>query len=356
MRAVVFKGEGNPLEVEDVDTPTGGDDDVVIKTEACGVCRSDWHAWQGDWSWVGVNPTEGQVFGHEPVGTVLEVGDNVENVREGDRVAAPFNMSCGSCHYCRRGRSNICERLIPLGFMPFAPGAFAEQFVLRNADTNAVPIPDGIDPVDVAGLGCRFSTAFHGVAHQADLSPGDWVAVHGCGGVGLSAVHIADCLGGNVIAVDIQDEKLEKAEDLGAEEIVNVNEVADVPQAVKKFTDGSRGVEVSVDALGVADTIKNSVNSLAKGGQHVQIGLTTQEEGGQVELPVDNMVYDEREFHGSLGMQPERYDEIMRLMDKGKLSPGEIVSETISLDDVPETIENYGNYETIGIPVVTEFN
>jgi alcohol dehydrogenase len=355
MRAAVFKGEKEPMEVEDIDEPQFGPDDVLVETEACGVCRSDWHAWQGDWDWLGVSPSEGQVFGHEPVGKVVEVGSNVETVREGERVAAPFNMSGGTCPYCRDGRSNICDNRIPLGFMSFAPGAFAERFPLRNADANAVHIPDGIDPVDVASLGCRFATSFHALSHQSDIGAGDWVAIHGCGGIGLSAVHIADALGANIIAVDIMDDKLDKALELGADQTVNATEVQDVPQAVKKVTDGSRGVDISMDALGVAETIQNSVNSLCKGGQHLQVGLTTQEEEGWVELPIDNMVYDEREIISCIGMQPNRYDEIFRMMESGKLSPGKIVSETIDLDSVPETIQSLGDYDTIGIPVCNEF-
>lgn len=355
MRAAVYQGVEEPLEIEDVEKPRAGDDGIVVETEACGVCRSDWHAWKGDWDWIGVTPTEGQIFGHEPVGTVVEVGDNVERVREGDRIASPFNLSDGSCPMCRAGRSNICERLVPLGFMQFAPGAFAEEFPMRNADQNAVLLPDGVDSVDVASLGCRFATAFHGLAHRVNLDPGDTVAIHGCGGVGLSAVHIADALGARIIAVDLDQDSLDKAVELGADETVNVNEVKNVPQAVKEHTDSSKGADVSVDALGIAETVRNAVNSLGKGGKHLQIGLTTQEEEGEVSLPIDNIVFDEREFYGSLGMQPNRYDEILTMVDNGRLDPGKIVSETISLEQVPETIASLGDYETVGIPVCDEF-
>ena len=355
MHAVVFQGPGEPLEIQDVDRPEPDDHGVVLETEACGVCRSDWHAWQGDWSWVGMVPTPGLVFGHEPVGRVAEGGDDVETVREGDLVTNPFNLSDGTCRHCRAGRANLCERSVPMGFVNFAPGAFAEAYPVRHADQNLVPLPEGTDPVDVAGLGCRFSTAFHGLVHRVDVTPGDWVAVHGCGGVGLSAVHIADALGANVIAVDLDDAKLERARELGADHTVNVTEVEDVPQAVKKVTDGSRGVEVSVDALGKAATVQNSVNCLDAAGQHLQIGLTTAEEAGWVEVPVDNMVFDEREFHGSYGMPPNEYEEIFSMMAGGSIDPGRVVSETISLEEVPETLERMSDYGTVGIPVVNEF-
>ncbi|RBI59178.1 alcohol dehydrogenase [halophilic archaeon] len=355
MRAAVFQGPKEPLEIEDVEPPECDDAGIVVETDACGICRSDWHAWQGDWSWIGMRPTPGLVFGHEPVGTVVEVGDDVERISEGDRVTNPFNLSDGTCVRCREGRGNICERSVPMGFLDFAPGAFAERYPVREADQNAVVLPDGVDPTAVASLGCRFATAFHGVAHRVDVDPGDWVAVHGCGGVGLSAVHVADALGASVVAVDLNRDSLDKAVELGADETVHAHEVEDVPQTVKGFTERSRGVDVSIDALGIAETCKNSVNSLGKGGQHLQIGLTTTDEEGEVSLPVDVMVTDEREFYGSYGMPPQEYDEIFRMMERGKLDPGRIVSETVALEDVPEKIATLGDYETVGIPVVDEF-
>ena len=355
MRAVVFEEPEAPMDVQEIERPEPDPDGIVVETEACGICRSDWHAWRGDWDWIGVSPTPGLVFGHEPVGRVTAVGDDVETLSVGDRVCIPFNLSDGTCRYCKQGRANICERVIPLGFVPFQPGAFAEEFPVRNADHNAVPLPDGVDPVEVAGLGCRFATAFHGLVHRVDVTAGDWVAVHGCGGVGLSAVHIADALGANVVAVDLDEEKLERAEELGADETVDVTDIEDVPEAVKEYTPSNRGVEVSVDALGVAETCRNSVASLCKGGQNLQIGLTTSEEEGEVSLPVDTIVMEEREFVGSFGMPPHEYEEIFSMMERGKIDPGKIVSETVSLEEVPDVIASMDDFDTIGIPVCNEF-
>jgi alcohol dehydrogenase len=355
MRAVVFQGAGEPMEIEEVERPDCPDDGVVVETEACGVCRSDWHAWQGDWSWTGLITRPGLILGHEPVGRIVEVGPDVTRFEEGDRVTNPFNLADGSCLHCQEGNQNRCERSIPMGFVQFSTGAFAEYYPVRTADTNLVTIPEGVDPVDVASLGCRFATAFHGLAHRVDIEPGDWVAIHGCGGVGLSAVHIADALGANVVAVDVKQAALDKAEELGASATVKVDEVQDIPQAVKKFTEKSRGVEVAVDALGIEATCQNAMNSLGKGGQHLQIGLTTSDEGGQISLPIDTMVMDEREFYGSYGMPAHEYGEIFRMMQTGKLEPGRIVSETVSLEEVPGTIERMGEYDTVGIPVCNEF-
>ncbi|WP_135819899.1 zinc-dependent alcohol dehydrogenase family protein [Halostella litorea] len=353
MRAVVLQDHGEPLAVEDVERPEAGPDQVVVETEACGVCRSDWHAWQGDWEWVGAQARPGQVLGHEPAGVVSEVGEDVETLREGDRVAVPFALADGTCPHCRRGHANVCETVLPLGFTSVAPGAFAEAFPVRAADYNAVRLPDGVDAVDMAGLGCRFATAFHGLAHRADLTAGDWVAVHGCGGVGLSAVHVADALGANVVAVDIEDEKLDAAADLGADETLNAADADSVGAETKALAGG--GAAVAVDALGVAETCRNALASLGSRGQHLQIGLTTGEEGGEIPLPTDEMVMKEVDFLGSFGMPPTSYDEIFRMVERGKLNPGAIVSETIGLGDVPDRIAAMSEFDTVGIPVVTEF-
>ncbi|UPV98908.1 zinc-dependent alcohol dehydrogenase family protein [Halorussus gelatinilyticus] len=353
MRAAVLREYGEPLEIETVERPDPDPDGVVIETEACGICRSDWHAWQGDWDWIGAKPPRGQILGHEPAGTVVAVGEDVTRLSEGDSVAVPFNLSDGTCPTCRNGHANVCENVVPLGLAEAAPGAFAEEVHVPVADQNAVRLPDAVSPVAMAGLGCRFVTAFHALVHRADVTAGDWVAVHGCGGVGLSAVHVADAVGANVVAVDLADEKLSKAEELGAVETVNASETENVPRAIAGITDG--GAHVSVDALGIAETCRNSVSCLRRRGQHVQIGLTTQDERGSVTLPTDAMVMKEIDFLGSFGMQPPRYDEIFRMVETGSLDPSAVVSETVTLDDVPDRLAAMSDYETMGIPVVDEF-
>ncbi|WP_136717475.1 zinc-dependent alcohol dehydrogenase family protein [Halorientalis salina] len=353
MRAAVLEEHGEPLSVEDVEAPEPEPDGVVVETEACGICRSDWHVWQGDWEWLGVKAKPGQILGHEPAGHVVAVGDEVESVREGDHVAVPFNLGDGACPECRTGHSNTCDNGIPLGFVEQAPGAFAEQVHVPSADHNAVELPDGVSSVDMAGLGCRFMTSFHGLAHRADVDAGDWVAVHGCGGVGLSAVHIADALGANVVAVDLTEEKLDQAAELGAVETVNADETERVPSEIKGITDG--GAAVSVDALGIPETSRNSILSLGNRGQHLQIGLTTAEEEGSIEIPSDAMVMQEIEFLGSYGMPVSGYDEIFRMVATDKIDPSAVVSETVGLEDVSAKLAAMTDYGTEGIPVVDQF-
>ena len=353
MRAAVFTDYGEPLDVRDIEAPEPDPDGAVVAVEACGVCRSDWHAWQGDWDWRGLDPVPGHVLGHEPAGHVLKVGEDVERVSEGDHVAVPFNLGDGACHLCKTGHSNICENRQALGLQPEAPGAFAEQVPVPHADHNLVTLPEGVSSTDMAGLGCRFMTAFHGLAHRADLGAGDWFVVHGCGGVGLSAVQIATALGANVVGVDLMDEKLEFAEDLGAVATVNAGAVDDPAAEVRDITDG--GAHVSMDALGIETTCRNAVRSLGKTGQHVQVGLTTEGADGNLPLPTDEMVTSEIDFYGALGMPPERYDEIFRMVATGKLDPAAVVTDHIGLEDVSDTLDAMTDYETVGIPVVTEF-
>ena len=357
MRAAVLESYGEPLAITEVTPPDLSEDGAIVRVEACGICRSDWHAWQGHGEWADDQVPLGHVLGHEPAGTVEAVGERVETLEAGDRVAIPFNLGDGSCPQCRRGRGNLCENDTALGFHEAAPGAFAEEVHIPHADHNAVALPEAISTTDAAALGCRFVTAFHALAHRAPVAGGDTVAVHGCGGLGLSAVHVADALGGTVVAIDLDEDALSMAKDLGAVETIRADEVEDVPTAVRNRMggNGDEGVDISVDALGIAETCRNSVASLGPRGRHVQVGLTTDDERGEVPLPTDAMVGKEITFVGSRGMPPSRYDELFEMVERGHLQPGKLVTREVSLADVPDRLAAMTDYGTVGVEVVTSF-
>lgn len=346
-RAAVLTDYEEPLDIREIEPRTPTTDGIVVETEACGICRSDWHGWKGHWEGT---PPLGHVPGHEPAGRVVAVGDEVESFREGDRVAVPFINACGGCPHCWGDHSHLCDDGLSLGFSPELPGAFASEFALPNADFNAIHLPEGTDPVEVAGLGCRFATAFHALAHRADVAAGSWVAVHGCGGIGLSAVHVADAIGARVVAVDLNEDALAMAETLGADATVRGGE-ADVVGEIRAITDG--GASVSVDALGIEETCTNSIACLEPLGQHVQIGMTTGD--GTLPVDVDGIVNREVDVLGVKGMPPHRYGEILELTAAGDLDPGKLVTQTVPLDRVSGRIAAMDDFGTVGIEVVDEF-
>jgi alcohol dehydrogenase len=350
MRAAVLREYSEPLDVTELPDPEPAPDGAVVDVEACGICRSDWHAWQGHGEWADDQVPLDYVLGHEPAGRVVAVGEEVDRVAVGDRVVVPFSLGCGGCGECRTGHGNTCEDGLALGFESDVPGAFAEKVGVPHADHNLQTLPDGVSFRDVAAVGCRYMTAFHALAHRADVGGGDWVAVHGCGGVGLSAVQIADALGARPIAVDVSDAALARAADVGASETVDGSDV-DVVARINEITDG--GAAVSLDALGRAETARNSVRCLRSRGTHVQVGLTTDAEKGEVSLPTDWMTRWEIDWLGSRGMPPARFDELLAMVDDGTLDPGALVGREVGLESVSDRLAAMTDYDTDGIEILT---
>ena len=349
MRAAVIKEFGKPLVIENIPDPTPGPNDAVIRVTAAGICRSDWHTWMGDFGWFGGQPQLPAVPGHEFGGEVVAVGKDVKNFKVGDRITSPFHNACGHCEHCAKGRSNICNNMTLYGASYY--GCYAEYLLVRNADFNLIHLPENVDALTAAAMGCRFMTGFHGVI-RGNVKPGEWVAVHGAGGVGLSAIQTARAIGAQVIAVDIDDEKLNKAKEEGAAFVVNARK-ENVPEAVKEITKG--GAHASIDALGIKDTITNSVMSLRKGGRHVQIGLTTSNEQGMVSLPIDIITLMELEVVGSFGNPHVEYDGLMSLVAEGRLKPRSLVEREVRLEDVNEVFDRMSRFETKGFNIITQF-
>jgi len=319
---------------------------VVIAVGATGLCRSDWHGWMGHDPEIALP----HVPGHELAGVIAAVGAEVRHWRAGDRVTVPFVCACGSCPQCASGNQQICDRQVQPGFTHW--GSFAEYVAIARADTNLVRLPDGLDFATAAGLGCRFATSFRAVVDQGRVRAGQWVAVHGCGGVGLSAIMIAAALGAQVVAVDISAERLALARTLGASVTLDATQAGDVAAAVREATGG--GAHVSLDALGSAQTCLSSIAGLRKRGRHIQVGLMLAEHR-HAAIPMDRVIADELEILGSHGMQAHRYDAMLAMIASGQLRPELLVGQRISLDEAPAALADLNSFRGAGVTVIDRF-
>lgn len=343
MNAILYTEFRQPPRLVDVPDPAPSPGGVVLRVKATGVCRSDWHGWMGHDSDVRVP----HVPGHELAGVVEAVGRNVKNWRGGERVTLPFVCGCGVCPECASGNQQVCDRQFQPGFTHW--GSFAEFVAIDYADANVVRLPDEIEDVTAAVLGCRFATAFRAVVDQGRLQGGEWLAVHGCGGVGLSAAMIAAALGAQVVVVDIADDKLEFARSVGAAATVNEKQTGDVVAAVREITGG--GAHVSIDALGSPTTCFNSVACLRKRGRHVQVGLLLADQS-RPPLPMDRVVAHELEIFGSHGIQSHRYPAIFAMIASGKLQPQKLVGRRIRLAAAAEALVQMDTFSGTGVTVV----
>jgi alcohol dehydrogenase len=223
---------------------------------------------------------------------------------------------------------------------------------IDRADINLVRLPDNLDFVPAASLGCRFVTSFRAIVDQGKVSGGQWVAVHGCGGVGLSAIMIANAFGASVIAIDITEEKLDLARSIGAVATVNATEVGDVVERVVEITQG--GAHVSIDALGSPDTSFNSIANLRKRGKHIQVGLMLASHRHSA-IPMDKVIANELEILGSHGIQAHRYSAILEMIQAGKLDPGKMVTRTINLDESAHELTKMDKFHGAGVTVINKF-
>jgi alcohol dehydrogenase len=347
MKAVIFEQFGGPLTISQVADPVVADDGVVIKVEASGICRSDWHGWLGHDPDITSLP---HVPGHELAGTVEEAGKSVARWKRGDRVTVPFVCACGTCPECLSGNHQVCDHQFQPGFTGW--GSFAQYVAIRYADVNLVRLPEEMDFVTAASLGCRFATSYRAVVAQGQVSPGQWVAVHGCGGVGLSAIMIAQALGAQVVAVDIDTKVLNLAKRLGAAVTINAKDRTDVAGAIRDVT--GRGVHVSIDALGSVTTCSNSILCLRKRGRHVQVGLLAGEDY-LPRIPMHRVIANELQVYGSHGMQASRYGEMLAMIVSGKLNPRAMIGKTVPLEDAPNELAKMGQFGSVGITVIDRF-
>lgn len=328
MLAVRYAGYGMAPELVEMPAPVCPDDGVLVDVLATGVCRSDWHAWRGH------DPVSlPHVPGHELAGVVSQVGSDVSRFVVSDQVTTPFVNGCGSCSYCRAGDAQVCPFQTQPGFTH--NGSFAEQVALYAADTNLVRLPRGMDPVVAASLGCRFATAYRAVTAHAAVGEGDWVAVFGCGGVGLSAIQIATARGVRAVAVDVSEIARSRAADLGAVAVPADGPSEVVVGQVVELTGG--GAHAAIDAVGSAATADAGVRSLRRRGRYVQVGLMLGADS-RAPLPWDVVVAYELEVHGSHGMAARDYPTMLDLVTAGVLRPAELVGRVIGLAEAPAAL------------------
>lgn len=346
MRAIVYEEFNGPIGIRSVSKPSPGPGEVILKVEATGVCRSDWHGWQGHDSAITSLP---HVPGHEMAGELSDIGDEVPDWSPGDRVVVPFVAGCGVCEMCLQGDPQVCPNQEQPGFTQW--GSFAEYVKIPYANHNLVTLPSSIDFVTAVSLGCRFTTAYRAVVDRANVKRGEWLAVHGCGGVGLSAVMIGVSQGARVVAIDINPGALELAQSLGAE--VTVDGSGDVSAEVQTATGG--GAHVSIDAVGSAGVVLNSIGALRRRGRHVQVGLLTGTET-PTQIPMDRVIAWELDLLGSHGAQASLFSHLFAMIDNSQLDPSRLVTRRLSLELGAAALEKFDSEPTPGIAVIEPWN
>lgn len=335
MRAVRFHGVGRPLAVEDVDRPRPGREDVLIDVAAAGVCGTELHFLDGL-----LTPARTPItLGHEVAGVVAEVGDAVEHVAVGDRVAVHYLHACGRCRWCRTGDDHLCDA--PLGFLAFATdGGFAEQIVVPASAT--VPVPEGLDLAAAAVLCCSGTTALHAV-DMAGVAPGATAVVYGTGGVGLALVQVLREAGARPIAVARNPERLALAQELGAEATVNAT-TEDVAVAIRDAT-GGVGADVVFELVGTRETGAAALASLGKRGTLVYVGYSFD----RVEIDPLSLVVPEQRIVTSVG---NRRSELVGALDLA--ARGGLVTRVTQhpLDDAGRVLDDLRAGRVVGRAVL----
>ena len=344
MKAAVYRAYNDSIEIQRVVDPVVTETGAIIEVKATGICRSDWHGWKGHDPDIQLP----HVPGHEFSGVVKEIGNEIALFQLGDRVTAPFCCGCAICPQCMKGNQHICDNHFQPGFTDW--GSFAQYVHIKNADFNLIKLPSSIDFASAAGLGCRFITAFHGIVNQGKVDNSMFVAIHGCGGVGLSATMIASVYGAKVIAIDINEKNLQKAKSFGAEYTINATR-EEVVNRVREITNG--GANLSMDALGSPETSTNSINCLTKKGKHIQVGILGSE--NNILISTADLIAKEIEIIGSHGMPIANYDIIFDLIASKKIDPALLIDRTVKLENVHQEMLKMDSYSNSGMVIIDQF-
>ncbi|PRX32741.1 alcohol dehydrogenase [Meinhardsimonia xiamenensis] len=345
MKAALLTRYRAPLEITELPDPDCPGDGVVLEVLACGICRSDWHAWTG----ADPDVKLPHVPGHEFCGVVVETGPDCGRWKRGDRVIAPFILACGQCPDCQAGNQTICANQAVPGFT--IPGAFASRIAVPHADTNLAALPEGMDPALAAALGCRVTTAWHALTGRAALRPGEWLGIWGFGGIGMSALLLARALGARAVVADVVPEKLAAARDLGAAAVIDAR-VGDAAEAMREATGG--GVDVAIEALGLPVTARNALRSLKKLGRMVQVGMPAGEHAA-VEMPWDVLYSSQAAIYGTRGMPAHRYPSLFALIEAAGLDLSPLIARRVKLSDVSAELAAFDGPTPPGVAVITDF-
>lgn len=322
MREAVVAAFGVPAEVKERALPQPGAGQVLVRLETCGLCHTDIHAMRGDWP---VKPNLPLVPGHEGVGIIEQLGVGVSTRTVGQRVAMPWlGHACGECRYCVDGRENLCEQQFNNGYA--VDGGYAE-YMLADARF-AVPVPDGVTPMDAAPLTCAGVTTYAAIKN-ANVTPGETVAVFGIGGLGHLAVQYARLVGAKVVGVDITEEKLALATELGADHVVNAT-TADPVEAIRQMG----GADVAV-VLAVAPAVfRQAFDALNRGGRLVLVSLPAD---GELTVPIFDTVLKGISIIGSIVGTRQDLAEVFALHAAGRTR---VITEARELQEINESVED----------------
>ncbi len=345
MRAALIENFNDQILIEELPDPQCPKDGAIIEIEACGICRSDHHAWTGQDPDVKLP----HIMGHEFAGRVLEAGAETTRFQKGDRITAPFILGCGQCPDCRAGQGTICEHQDVIGFTIW--GAFAQRIAVPHADFNLVHLPESMDFASAAGMGCRVTTAFRALSERGRLQPEEWLAIHGCGGVGLSAILLGKAMGARIIAFDPSEDARALAKSMGAD--FTLNPMGDWQNELFEITKG--GAHLSLDAVGLAAVFKNSVNSLRKMGRHVQVGMPLGAHA-TVELPLLEWIYSRQiTIMGSRGIAPSGFGDLLDLITRENVDISRIIQNHVALGEVANELRAMNDFSNTGVSVITDF-
>ncbi|MBO0951797.1 alcohol dehydrogenase AdhP [Fibrella sp. HMF5405] len=322
MKAAVLHGYGQPLQLEQLSVPSVGPGQILVQVVACGVCHTDLHAIDGDWP---VKATLPLIPGHEGVGTVVALGEGVTQVSLGDRVGVPWLYSaCGHCPYCHTGWETLCHNQQNTGYS--VQGSYAE-YVLADPDYVG-HIPDALSFTDAAPILCAGVTAYKGLK-ETDVKPGEWVVISGIGGLGHLAIQYATAMGMRVVAVDISDDKLRLATEVGAELTINAGN-EDPAAVVQSKLGGAHGVLVTAVSR---TAFTQGVGMLRRHGTLASVGLPP----GDFDVSIFDLTLNRKTIRGSIVGTRQDLAESLAFAANGKVKTH---YHTAQLDDINQVLSD----------------